>query len=59
MKRNGVIFSLDVAIGQADIGKEASSMTSAPAIFGVTTILLTAIGVSSIPSVNGMFQAQT
>lgn len=58
-KRNGVILSLDVAAGLANVGKEASSMISAPAILGVTTVPLTTIGVSSIPSVNEAFQAQT
>ena len=58
-KRSGVILSLGVATGLADVGKEASSMTSTPARFGATTILLTTIWVRSIPSVNETFQAQT
>ena len=48
-KSNGVILSLDIAIGLVNIGKEASSMTPAPAVFGVATIILTTIRVSSIP----------
>ena len=45
-KRNRAILSLDVAISLVDIGKEASSMTPAPAVFGIATILLTTIRVS-------------
>ena len=48
-KRDGAILSLDVAIGLVSIGKEASSMTPAPAVFGVATILLTTIRVSLVP----------
>ena len=48
-KRNRAIVSLDVAISLVDIGKEASSVTPAPAIFGIATILLTTIRVSFIP----------
>ena len=48
-KRNRAILSLDVAIGLVDIGKEASSMTPAPAVFGIATILLTTIRVSYTP----------
>ena len=62
-KRDGVILSLDVAIGLVNIGKEASSMTPAPAVFGVATILLTTIRVSSIPlherDVPGLIAART
>ena len=48
-KRNRAILSLDVAISLVDIGKEASSVTPAPAIFGIATILLTTIRVSFMP----------
>ena len=48
-KHNGAILSLDVAIGLVNIGKEASSMTPAPAVFGVVAILLTTIRVGFIP----------
>ena len=48
-KRDGAVLSLDVAIGLVSIGKEASSMTPAPAVFGVATILLTTIRVSYAP----------
>ena len=48
-RRDGAIRSLDVAIGLVNIGKEASSMTPAPAVFGVVTILLTTIRVSFVP----------
>ena len=48
-RRDGAIPSLDVAISLVSIGKEASSMTPAPAVFGVVTILLTTIRVSFIP----------
>ena len=48
-KRNRAILSLDVAIDLVDIGKEASSMTPAPAVFDIVTILLTTIRVSYIP----------
>ena len=57
-KRNHVTLSLDVAIDPANIGKEAPGITPAPAVFVVTTILLTTTGESSIPSVNETFQAQ-
>ena len=57
-KRDGAILSLDVAIGLVNIGKQASSMTPAPAVFGVATILLITIRVSFIPSANETFQAQ-
>ena len=45
-KHDGAILSLDVALGLVNIGKEASSMTPAPAVFGIATILLTTIRVS-------------
>ena len=48
-KHDGAILSLDVAIGLVNIGKEASGMTPAPAVFGVVTILLTTIRVGFIP----------
>ena len=48
-RREGVIVSLDVAIALVNIGKEASSMTPAPAVFGVATILLTTIRVCFTP----------
>ena len=48
-KRNRAILSLDIAINLVDIGKEASSMTPAPVVFGIATILLTTIRVSFIP----------
>ena len=48
-RRDAAILSLDVAIGLVNIGKEASSMTPAPAVFGVVTILLTTIKVSFVP----------
>ena len=48
-KRESAILSLDVAIGLVNIGKEASSMTPAPAIFGVVTILLITIRVGFLP----------
>ena len=48
-KGDGAILSLDVAISLVNIGKEASSMTPAPAVFGVATILLTTIRVGFIP----------
>ena len=47
--RDGSILSLDAAIGLVNISEEASSMTPAPAVFGVATILLTTIRVSLIP----------
>ena len=47
-KLNRAVLSLDVAIGLVNIGKEASSMTPAPAVFGVATILLNTIRVSYI-----------
>ena len=46
---DGAILSLDVAIGLVNIGKEASNITPAPAVFGVATILLTTIRVGFIP----------
>ena len=58
-KRDGTILPLNVAISLVNIGKEASSMTPAPAVFGVATILLTTIRVSFILSVNETSQAQT
>ena len=58
-RRDGAILSLDVAIGLVNIGKEASSMTPAPAVFGVATILLTTIRVSLIPCRERDVQAQT
>ena len=58
-RRDGAILSLDVAIGLVNIGKEASSATPAPAVFGVATILLTTIRVSFTPSVNGTSHTQT
>ena len=48
-KQDGAILSLDIAIGLVNIGKEASSMTPTPAVFGVATTLLTTIRVSSMP----------
>ena len=47
-KCNRAILSLDVAIGLVNIGKEASSMTPVPAVFGFVTILLTTIRVSLV-----------
>ena len=44
-KRDGVPPSLDIAINMVNIGKEASSMTPAPAVFGTVAILLTTIRV--------------
>lgn len=51
-KRDGTVLSLDVATGPVNIGKEAWSVTPAPIVLGVATILLTMIRVSSIPSVS-------
>ena len=48
-RRDGAILSLDVAIGLVNIGKEASSLTPAPAVFGIATILLTTIRVGFVP----------
>ena len=47
--RDGTFLSLDIAISLMSIGKEASSMAPAPAVFGVVTILLPTIKVSFIP----------
>ena len=58
-RRDGAILSLDVAIGLVNIGKEASSMTPAPAVFGVATILLTTIKVGLAPLGERDIQAQT
>ena len=58
-KRDSVILSLEIAIGSVNIGKEVSSMTPAPAVFGVATILLTTIRVSFLPSMNETFQDQS
>ena len=44
-KRDGVALSLDIAISMVNIGKEASSMTPAPAVFSTAAILLTTIPV--------------
>ncbi|KAH9028201.1 hypothetical protein EDB85DRAFT_1971335, partial [Lactarius pseudohatsudake] len=41
--QDGVPLSLDIAINMVNIGKEASSMTPAPAVFGAVAILLTTI----------------
>ena len=59
MKCDGAILSLDVAIGLVNIGKEASSMTPALAVFGVVTILLTTIRVGFILSVGETPRTQT
>ena len=48
-KRNRAILSLDFAISLVDIGKEVSSATPVPAVFGVATILLNTIRVSFMP----------
>ena len=47
-RQDAAILSLDLAIGLVNIAKEVSSMTPAPAVFGVATILLTTIKVSYI-----------
>ena len=47
--RDGVILLLDAAIDLVNIGKEAASMTPAPAVFGIATIILTTIKVSPTP----------
>ena len=57
--RGGAILSLDVAIGLVNIGKEASSLTPAPAVFSVATILLTTIKVGLVPLCKRGVQAQT
>ena len=57
-RRDGAILSLDVAIGLVSIGKEASSMTPAPAVFGVAAILLTTIKVGFVPRCERDLQAQ-
>ncbi|KAH9005596.1 hypothetical protein EDB86DRAFT_1463631 [Lactarius hatsudake] len=41
--QDGVPLSLDIAINIVNIGKEVSSMTPAPAVFGVVAMLLTTI----------------
>ena len=56
-RRDGAILSLGAAIRLVNIGEEASSMTPAPAVFGVVTTLLTTIRVS-LMSLNETPQAQ-
>ena len=58
-KQGGVPLSLDIAISMVNIGKEASSMTPAPAVFGSVAILLTTIRVSPLFFRDGTFQAHT
>ena len=42
-ENSGALLSLDIAIGPVNIGKDASSTTPAPAVFGIATTLLAAI----------------
>ena len=58
-KQDGVPLSLDIAISIVNIGKEASSMTPVPAVFGSVAILLTTIRVSSLLFYDGKFRAHT
>ena len=44
-RRDGVLSSLDTAVGAMNLAKEVSSMTPAKAVFGTVSILLTMIRV--------------
>ena len=46
---DGVLSSLDVAIGAVDLAKEAPSSMPAKGVFGSTSVLLTTIRVSFPP----------
>ena len=51
-RRDGVLSSLDTAVGAMNLAKEVSSMTPAKAVFGTVSILLTMIRVRFLLFIN-------